>query len=99
MKKKILIVGTISILMLLTTSFVSVVGTTSDSDEAKESPLFKVRNKQALGEKINNVLESIKIKFFGERMYFNSPLVFRFFKPALLTTAQWTDCHTIGCKC
>ena len=69
MKKIILIVGTISILMLLTTSFVSVVGSNPATRESKESPLFKVRAQKALSIKLGNILEQIKTRFLGERIY------------------------------
>ena len=71
MSKKILIGSIIAVLMLISISFASVVGQNSSSNvERKESPLYGIRAKQAIGEKISNIIENIKTKFLGERVFF-----------------------------
>ena len=83
--------------MLVTISFSSVICADSEKEAAKESPLYKLRGKQALGERINNILKSIKSEFLGQRM-FVFPLFRKNLEGSLLTTCFWTDCSTIGCK-
>jgi hypothetical protein len=70
-KKKILIVSILAVFMLMAISFATAVGQNSSSDvEEKESPLYGIRTKQAVGEKISNIIENIKTKFLGERVFF-----------------------------
>jgi hypothetical protein len=69
MNKKILIMGVFTILMIVTISYASAFDSKT-SIEKNESPLYRVRAKIAIGEKINTVLENIKTKFLGERIFF-----------------------------
>jgi len=68
MNKKILSVSILAIFMLVAISYATAVNTT-DVDN-KESPLYGIRSKRAKGEKISNIIENIKIKFLGERIFF-----------------------------
>jgi hypothetical protein len=70
MKKKILIISILAVFMLMAISFVSVVGKNTSDAEKKESPLYGIRTKRAIGEKISNILENIKTRFLGERIFF-----------------------------
>ena len=67
--KKILILSFLAVLMLVTISFASAINTNADS-EKKESPLFKIRIKSTIGQKIGGIYEQIKSKFLGERSFF-----------------------------
>ena len=61
--KKIAIIGFLITLMLLTISFATAINTNNSTNfEKKESPLFKVRTKLAIGEKIANIFKLIKIR-------------------------------------
>ena len=64
MNKKILSVGIFAILMLVTISFASAINTTNA--EKKESPLYNLRTRLAIGE----IIQNLKAKFFGERLFF-----------------------------
>jgi hypothetical protein len=68
MKRKILLISILAVFMLVAISFSTAVKTTNA--ETKESPLFKIRTKQSIGEKIGNIVEQIKTKFLGYRMFF-----------------------------
>ncbi len=64
MNKKILIFGALAALMLVTISFATAIQTTNT--QKRESPLFNIRAKLAIGEKLQN----LKVKFIGERLFF-----------------------------
>ena len=68
MKRKLRIGGIIVALMLVTIAFSTVVNSTSD--DQKESPLYKLRTRRAINEKIDDIIEDIKTKFIGERIFF-----------------------------
>ncbi|MDH7517776.1 MAG: hypothetical protein QHH19_05475 [Candidatus Thermoplasmatota archaeon] len=51
---------------LVAISFVSAVTTKTKTTEKKESPLYVIRNRQAIKEKIGDIVT----KFFGERIFF-----------------------------
>ena len=67
--KKTAIIGFLAVLMLVTISFASAVSTNTNT-EKKESPLFRIRTKQSVGEKIGRIIENIKTKFIGDRIFF-----------------------------
>jgi len=69
MNEKILITGILIVFMLITISYATAVNT-STSVQNKESPLWGVRTKRAISEKISNIIENIKTKFLGERIFF-----------------------------
>ena len=70
MKKRISAIGVITAFMLLAISFASAVNTNETNYEDKESPLYRIRTRQAITERMGNMLENIKIKFLGERVFF-----------------------------
>jgi hypothetical protein len=73
MNKKIIILSVLVVLMLVGISFVSSAETNTNS-EKKESPLYGIRTRKAIGEKFVNILEDIKTKFLsGKRMFFLPP--------------------------
>ena len=69
MNKKIWIGSLLAVLMLVSISFVSS-AEVSANVEKKESPLYKVRSRRAVGEKIGAILDNIKTKFLAGRMLF-----------------------------
>jgi hypothetical protein len=70
MKKKILIVSIFGIFMLVAISFASAVTTNTINDNKKDSPLYRIRTKTAIREKINKIIDNIKTRFLGERVFF-----------------------------
>jgi len=68
MNKKFVVLGILAVLMLLTISLASAINTQTNV-EKKESPLYKIRTKLAIGEKISQIFQNIKIKFLGERLF------------------------------
>jgi|GEM_PF-4928086 len=68
MNKKILIFGVLTTLMLVTISFATAIQTTNT--DKKESPLYGIRTRLAIGEKIQNLKETIKTRFIGDRLFF-----------------------------
>ncbi len=69
MNKKILIFGALTALMLVTITYASAVTTTTQTTR-KESPLYKIRTRLAIGEKIQNLKETIKTLFVGKRIFY-----------------------------
>ena len=67
--KKICIFGIFVFFMLLTISFATAINTNNNS-ENKESPLYRIRAKNALGSKVSQIIENIKTKFLGERLFY-----------------------------
>ena len=70
MNKKILIISIVAVFMLLALSFASTVSSNTSKPIRKESPLFGIRTRQAIKEKIGQVIENIKAKYIGERVFF-----------------------------
>ena len=71
MNKKILVVSALAVLMLVTISFATAVSSnTNTTVEKKESPLFGIRTRLAIGERLESLKETIQAKFVGERIFF-----------------------------
>ena len=69
--KKILIISILAVLTLVTISYASAMNNNNTTQvEKKESPLYKIRTRSVIREKINQILEHIKTKFLGERIFF-----------------------------
>ena len=69
MKKKILIVGVFAVFILVAISYASAVATNTTNIEKKESPLYGLRARRAISEKLDVVIENIKTRFLGERLF------------------------------
>jgi hypothetical protein len=69
MNKKILIISVLAVLMLVSISFVSAAEVNTDA-EKKDSPLYGIRTRRAITEKIDDIVDNIRAKFIGERMFF-----------------------------
>ena len=71
MNKKILSLNILAVSMLVTISFASAINTnTTINVQKKESPLYGIRTKLAIGEKISDIIKNIRTKFLGERIFF-----------------------------
>ena len=71
MNKKILLFSILAVFMLLAISFSSAVSSyTTKVVEKKESPLFGIRLKKKIGDKLEDLKAAIKAKFIGERLFF-----------------------------
>lgn len=65
MKKKLAVVGILAVFMLVTISYASAVNSEKDF-EKKESPIFKVRTKQANYE---DASENVDVQFIGSNQF------------------------------
>ena len=70
MNKKLLIISLLAVFMLVSISFVSSAEVNTNT-EKKESPLYEIRTRRAISEKIGEIVENIRTKLFGERMFFH----------------------------
>ena len=96
MNKKLCIGCILAVFMLVAVSFSSAVGRDTDV-EKKESPLFRIRTRVAIGEKISNIIINIRDKLFEERIIFLPIKLLKDIDYSRSTTAWPTDCtHT--CK-
>ena len=69
MKKKILFGSILVVFMLLTITYVSTINAGIIS-KSKESPLYRIRTKGAIGERLGRIIDFIKTRFLGERIFF-----------------------------
>ena len=102
MKKKLIIGSLLAVFMLVAISFVSSAEVNANIEQ-RESPLYGIRTRRATTEKISNIIENIKTKFLGERMFF---LPFRWISqidgaPLLHETAKYetAECPSCGLWC
>jgi len=70
MKKKIATISILAIFMIATISFASATNTSDTDVGRKESPLYGLRTKRAVSEKITDIIENIRTRFLGNRMFF-----------------------------
>ena len=98
MNKKILIISILAFFMLVAISFSSAVSTNTETYKKKESPLYRIRARRAITEKINEIVEDIKTRFIGERIFF-IPLIDEFYRTGTrLWTSMCTQLQTMpGC--
>ena len=81
MKKKIIIISILAVFILVAITYVSAVNANTTDTENKESPLWIIRTKSAIGEKISKISSIIKTRFLGERIFYPSlRLLSRFLK-------------------
>ena len=69
MNKKILLFSILAVFTIVSISYASAINTTTPV-KTKESPLFGIRGRRAIQEKIGDVLENIKTKYIGKRVFF-----------------------------
>ena len=71
MNKKLFVISILSVFMLIAISLVTAVSSnTNTTVKKKESPLFGIRTKLAIGDKLKDLREKIKARFIGERVFF-----------------------------
>jgi len=70
MNKKILVISILAVFLLLAISFSTAVSSNTTTDEQRESPLFRIRTRKAIGERLDNLKETMKAKFLGDRIFF-----------------------------
>jgi len=70
MKKKVVITSILAVFMLVAISYATAVSTKTSETDAKESPLYGLRTRRAISDKIVNIVENIKARFLGNRMFF-----------------------------
>ena len=71
MNKKILVVSILSIFILVAISFATTVSSnTTKTNDKKESPLYRIRTRRAIRERLGRIIENIKTKFQGDRIFF-----------------------------
>jgi hypothetical protein len=75
MKKKVVAISILAVFMIVAISYATAVNTTNV--EKKESPLFGIRTRRAINEKITDIIENIRTKFLGGRMFFMPLIRFR----------------------
>jgi len=68
MKKKIVTISILAVFILVAISYATAVNATNT--EKKESPLYGLRAKRAIREKLGDLIENIKTKFLGSRIFF-----------------------------
>ena len=69
MNKKILIVSILVVFTLVAISFASAINTTTPVKK-KESPLYGIRTRRAIGERLGKIIDYIKTRFLGDRIFF-----------------------------
>ena len=67
MNKKIILISVVIVFILIIAAFASTVTSDTSKPIRKESPLFGIRTKRAIREKIKDL---IKARFIGERTFF-----------------------------
>ncbi len=69
MNKKILVVSILVVFTLVAISFASAINTTTPVKK-KESPLYGIRTRRAIGERLGEIIDYIKTRFLGDRLFF-----------------------------
>ena len=87
--KKIAFISIITVFMMITIAFASTVTSNTSKPVRKESPLFGIRARQAIREKIGNMMR----RFIGERVFF---LPFQWLKNNVVKIGLLTGCNTCG---
>lgn len=102
MKKKILVVSILGVFILVAISLASGFNTgTATAAERKDSPLFGIRTRRATRDRLQELRESIKTRFIGERIFFlpfsSFPRLQKILNPEMYSKlsnegCMWTDC-------
>ena len=64
MNKKIFLISILAVFMLVTISFASAINSNTTNVEKKESPLYRIRTRLAIGEKIGQIFKNIFLFIF-----------------------------------
>ena len=81
MKKKVLIGCISAIFMLIAISYAVAANTNIANAERKESPLYSIRVKQTICQRIGEIMEKLEVSFLGEsKIFFVSPVRIKKYK-------------------
>jgi hypothetical protein len=97
MSKKILIGGLFAVFMLVTISLSSAVSINTNI-EKKESPLFGIRTQRAIAEKIDAIVDNVKTRFIGERIFCVPIILLKNRLYSGLKYYSCTDCYQATCE-
>lgn len=102
MNKKLLAISILAVFTMVAITFATVVSSnTTTTVEKKESPLFGIRKRQAIREQLQDLKESIKARFIGDRLFF-LPFEFidRITDYGFFTYGKSGDCteHQVTCE-
>lgn len=70
MNRKLLLITVLAVFMLMAISYATAVNTKTSEIVTKESPLYNIRTRRAIDEKIGDIIDNIKTRFLGERAFF-----------------------------
>jgi hypothetical protein len=80
MNKKTIVLSILAVLILITISLTTTVSSNTTDTEKKESPLYGIRVKQKITQRIGRIIENIDASFIREsRIFFVLPF-YRFFQ-------------------
>ncbi len=97
MNKKILVVSILAVFTLVAISFATAVSSnTAKSVEKKESPLYRIRTRRAIGERLGKIIDYIKTRFLGDRLFF---LPFQWLKYYIQGENLYTGSKEPTCLC
>ena len=89
--KKIAIISSLAVFVLISVSFVAT-GITTTETTAKESPLYKIKIRTKLGDKI----KEIKTKFFSDRIFLKFPRIEYLIENDGLLPSAYEQCFSIA---
>jgi hypothetical protein len=69
MNRKLLLISILAVLMMVTISYATAINIKTSEIATKGSPLYSIRTKKAIGEKISDIIDSVKTKFLGDRIF------------------------------
>ena len=98
MKKKLIIGSILAVFLLITISIVTAVGSETTT-ETKESPLFRIRARQAISERVGDIIWNIYANFLGESRLVFVPSLQRYIKGNELFTGASIKWATCACTC
>ena len=94
MNKKILVVSILAVFTLVAISFATVVSSnTTTTVKKKESPLYGIRTKLAIGQK----LQDLTTRFVRQRVFFLPLILIRNIRSTLFPFYSCTDCSGFTC--
>ena len=87
----------LAVFVLVSVSFISSAEVNADV-EKKDSPLYRLRARQAISEKLDTIIENIKTRFIGERLFCLPIKLFRISR--VFSDVYWscTECTEGTCQ-
>jgi hypothetical protein len=99
MNKKITIISILAVLMLIAIALSATVSSNATNTDKKESPLWRIRTKREINEKLENIINNIKASFIGEGRAFFIPQVIRFLQREELRLGSVVVTVPMYCMC